>query len=132
MKHLSEDELIELYYGEGASAANTHLHACRECSTQYAEFKRSLDAVRPVAVPHRSAQYGERVWQSLEPQLIPYQKTKLGWSRWLHWRAAVLAVGCAMLLAVVFLGGRYWSGTRRRKRTWRRIRKRRSAWSWWC
>ena len=32
MKHLSEDELIELYYGEGTSAANAHLRACRECS----------------------------------------------------------------------------------------------------
>ena len=108
MKHLSEDELIELYYGEGTSAANTHLHTCQECSAQYAEFKRSLDAVRPAAVPHRSAQYGERVWQSLESQLIPYQKTTSSWSRWTHWRAAVLAVGCAMLLAAVFLGGRYW------------------------
>jgi uncharacterized membrane protein YcjF (UPF0283 family) len=108
MKHLSEDELIELYYGEGASTANTHLHACRECSGQYADFKRSLDAVRPAAVPHRSAEYGEHVWQRLEPRLIPYQKTKSGWSRLSYWRAAVLAVGCAMLLAAVFLGGRYW------------------------
>jgi hypothetical protein len=108
MKHLSEDELIELYYGEGASAANTHLQACRECSAQYAEFKRSLDAVRPAVVPHRSAEYGERVWQSLEPRLIPYQRAKSGWKRLTHWRAAVLTVGCAMLLAAVFLGGRYW------------------------
>jgi uncharacterized membrane protein YcjF (UPF0283 family) len=108
MKHLSEDELIELYYGQGASAANTHLHACRECSAQYAEFKRSLDAVRPAVVPHRSGEYGEHVWQSLEPRLVPYQKTTSGWSRLSHWKAAVLTVGCAMLLAAVFLGGRYW------------------------
>lgn len=108
MKHLTEDDLIELYYGEGASAANTHLRACRECSAQYAEFKRSLDAIHPASVPHRSADYGERVWQSLEPRLIPYQKTQSSWSRWSHWRAAVVAVGCAMLLAAVFLGGRYW------------------------
>ena len=32
MKHLTEDELVELYYGEGTSAANAHLGACRECS----------------------------------------------------------------------------------------------------
>ena len=108
MKHLSEEELIELYYGEGASAANTHLAACHECSAQYTEFKRSLDAVRPAEVPHRSVEYSERVWRNLEPRLVPYQKPKPGWSRWSHWRGAVLAVGCGVLLAAVFLGGRYW------------------------
>ncbi len=108
MKHLNEDELIELYYGEGTSAANTHLHACRDCSAQYADLKRSLDAIRPAAVQHRSAQYGERVWENLRPQLIPYQKARSGWRGWAHWRTTVLAVGCAMLLAAVFLGGRYW------------------------
>jgi hypothetical protein len=107
MKHLSEDELIELYYGEGGSAANTHLQACRECSAQYAEFKQGLDAIRPAAVPHRSAEYGERVWETLRPQLIPYQK-KTGWRGWAQWKAAALVIGCAMLLAAVFLGGRYW------------------------
>jgi hypothetical protein len=108
MKHLTEDELIELYYGEGASAANTHLEACRECSRTYAELTRSLEEIRPVAVPQRSANYGEHVWETLRPQLIPYEKKTAGWHGWAAWRAAAMAVGCAMLLAAVFLGGRYW------------------------
>ncbi len=108
MKHLGEEELIELYYGEAATEANTHLRACRECSAKYAEFKQSLDAIRPAAVPPRSADYGERVWDSLQSQLIPYQKKTAAWRRWAHWRATALAVSCAMLLAVAFFGGRLW------------------------
>jgi hypothetical protein len=108
MKHLSEDDLVEVYYGEGTSAANTHLRACRECSAQYAEFKQSLDAIRPAQVPARSAEYGAGVWEALRPQLIPYEKKAAGWRGWAQWRAAALLVGCAILLVAVFLGGRYW------------------------
>lgn len=108
MKHLSEDELIELYYGEGTIPANTHLEGCRECSAKYAEFRQSLETIRPAAVPKRGAAYGDLVWKTLRSQLIPYQKRTAGWRGWAHWRAPALAVGCAMLLAAVFLGGRYW------------------------
>jgi hypothetical protein len=115
MKHLGEDELIELYYSEGTSDANKHVRACRECSAKYAEFRQSLDAIRPEAVPQRSADYGERVWQTLQPRLIPYQKKTAGWRGWAHWRATAVAVSCAMVLAGAFLGGRYWERTATRK-----------------
>jgi len=108
MKHLTEDELIEMYYAEGTSAASAHLEACRECSRKYAEFSRSLEEIRPAAVPQRSANYGEQVWEALRPQLIPYEKKAAGWRGWAGWRATAIAVGCAMLLAAAFLGGRYW------------------------
>lgn len=107
MKHLSEEDLIELYYGEGSSAANFHVQACRECSAQYAELRQTLEAVDPATVPQRSADYGDRVWESLRPRLIPYQKKSAGWRTWTQWRAAALTVGCAMLLAATFIGGRY-------------------------
>ena len=108
MKHLDEEELIELYYGEGTGEADAHMKACRECSTQYARFKRSLDAIGSTAVPQKSADYGDRVWEALRPQLIPYQKKAAGWRGWANWRAAALLAGCAMVLAAVFVGGRYW------------------------
>ena len=108
MKHLVEDELIEVYYGEGTSAANAHLKACRECSAQYDRFKQSLDSIQPSAVPQRRADYGESVWERLQPQLIPYQKKRANWLGGTQWRAAALAIGCAVLLAAMFLGGRYW------------------------
>jgi hypothetical protein len=108
MKHLGEDELIELYYGECTSAANAHLQACRNCSERYAEFKQSLDAIQPEAVPQRNAEYGDRVWESLRSQLIPYQKKAAGWRAWVQWRPTALTLSCAMLLALAFFGGRYW------------------------
>jgi hypothetical protein len=115
MKHLSENELIELYYGEGSGAASAHLKACRECSAKYAELKRGLDAIQLAPMPQRSADYGNRVWESLRPRLIPYPKRLAGWRAWAHWRATALAVSCAMLLAVAFVGGRYWERTTTRK-----------------
>ena len=115
MKHLNEDELIELYYGESTSEANTHVRACRQCSAQYAGLKQSLDTIRPAAVPQRTAEYGERVWETLRPQLIPYQKKKAGWRGWQHWRVATVAVSCAMVLAAAFFGGRYWERTATKK-----------------
>jgi hypothetical protein len=108
MKHLSEEELIDLYYGEGEGSASAHVKVCQECAAQYAEMKQSLDAMRVAAVSERDALYGERVWQVLEPRLIPYEKKTRGWFQWPQWKAATLALSCAMLLAVAFVGGRYW------------------------
>ena len=108
MNHLREDELLDLYYGEETGEAAAHVKACRECSAQFSKFKRSLDAIESTPVPQRSADYGDRVWETLRPRLNPYEKKSAGWRSWMHWRAAGLLVGCAVVLATVFLGGRYW------------------------
>jgi hypothetical protein len=108
MNHLSAHELIELYYAEGTSAADAHLNACRECSAQYSKVKRSLDSIGSTAVPQRSPEYGDRVWETLKPQLIPYEKKTLGWRGWTYWKTAAMLASCAILLTAVFLGGRYW------------------------
>jgi hypothetical protein len=108
MNHLGDEEMVELYYGEGTSAHEAHLKACRQCSAQYAEFKRSLDAIAPISVPQRNAEYGDRVWTNLRSQLIPYQKRTAGWRSWANWKTVAVAARCAIALAAVFLGGRYW------------------------
>jgi hypothetical protein len=108
MNHLGDEEMIDLYYGEGTSASEAHVKGCRQCSTQFADLKSSLDAVSPAAVPQKGTDYGDRVWQKLEPVLIPYQKKAAGWWIWTNWKAAIAVAGCAIVLAVVFVGGRYW------------------------
>jgi hypothetical protein len=108
MKHLSEEELVELYYGEASNGACAHRQACRECSARFAELQQSLDAVRPAAAARRGVDYGERVWESLRLQLVAYEKKRAAWRGWTQWKAATLAVGCALLLAAAFVGGRYW------------------------
>ena len=108
MKHLGEDELIEVYYGEAASDAEAHLKACRECTAQFSKLKQSLDAISPVAVPQRGADFGDHMWQELRPQLIPYERKKANWFAWAQWKVAVMAFGCVALLVAVFFGGRFW------------------------
>jgi hypothetical protein len=108
MRHLSEEELIEVYYGEASGAASEHARVCRECGAQLAELQRDLEGAKMAAVPARGADYGEIVWQSLRPRLIPYEKKRAGWRGWEQWRLAMLAVGCAALVAAAFVGGRVW------------------------
>jgi hypothetical protein len=108
MKHLSEEELIDLYYGAAEHASSAHLQACRTCSAQYAALKKNLSAIQTIAVPHKDTQYGEQVWGTLLPRLIPYEKKVSAWREWAQWRAITLSLGCAMLVAAAFVGGRYW------------------------
>ncbi|HEY1576498.1 MAG TPA: hypothetical protein VGF82_05420 [Terracidiphilus sp.] len=108
MKHLGEEEFIEMYYGEATGPADTHLRACRDCSAKYAEFKHSMDTIQVPVVPKKDSEYGERVWETLRPELIPYEKKTARWHGWTQWRVAALAVSFAMLLTAAFLGGRYW------------------------
>jgi hypothetical protein len=110
MKHLSEEELIALYYGEAAENrdAAAHLRACRECSARSAELKQDLEGIRPAPVPQRSAQYGEDVWQRLRPVLVAYERQPRRWLAGVSWKAAGLVAACALLMAVAFVGGRAW------------------------
>lgn len=115
MKHLSEEEQLDIYYEEGSEAAKAHLRACRECSTEFAKFKRSLDEIKPGDVPQRGPEYGDYVWQALRPQLIPYEKKTAGWRGWNWWKTATAAAACMALLTVAFIGGRYWENSKRNR-----------------
>ena len=113
MNHLSEEEQLDIYYEEGSEAAKAHLKGCRECSGEYAKFKRSLDAIKPEHVPQRGPEYGDCVWQALRPQLIPYEKKAAGWRGWSWWKIATATAACMALLTAAFLGGRYWENSKR-------------------
>jgi hypothetical protein len=109
MKHLNEAELIEHYYEESADMADRerHLKACPTCAKSYADLRRDLEAVKPLAPPARGADYGEQVWQSLRASLPVYEKPR---SRTLSrfWQPLAWATACAMLVAVAFYAGRQW------------------------
>ena len=108
MKHLSEEEQMDMYYEEGSEAVKAHLKACRECAADYAKFKRSLDQIKTEDVPQRGPDYGDFVWQALRPQLIPYEKKTTGWRGWSWWKMATAAAACLALMTAAFIGGRYW------------------------
>jgi hypothetical protein len=114
MKHLSEEEQLDIYYEDGSEAAKAHLRGCRECSAEYAKFKRSLDAIKPESVPQRGPEYGDCVWQALRPQLIPYEKKTAGRRGWTWWKTATAAFACLALVTAAFIGGGYWEHTKNR------------------
>ena len=78
MKHLNEAELIEHYYEESASTADCerHLKACAACAKRYAELRRDLDGVKPLAPPVRGEDYGEQVWQSIRASSAGLRKAE--------------------------------------------------------
>jgi hypothetical protein len=110
MKHLTEEELIEHYYGEAASAASVahHLLKCNLCAEDYAALRQDLAAIKPSAVPMRDAQYGEQVWQPLRTSLPVYEKQKRGWLNFNIRKSLSYATACALLVAVAFFAGRQW------------------------
>jgi len=108
MKHLNEEELILLYYGERAgSGAGGHLETCDVCQASFRSMALVLDAMDGLPVPERGAEYGSRVWQQLAPQLekerVPWWKNLAGW---LEPRRMAVAGAMAALLIAAFLAGR--------------------------
>jgi hypothetical protein len=107
MEHLTEENLVERYYGEDECEAELHLKHCGDCASAYAALEADLADMIDPHVPMRDEDYGEDVWRSLSPSLRLYPDhrstgPKLGW-----WLAIGAATTCA-LLAMAFHAGRLW------------------------
>ena len=113
MKHLTEEELIEQAYGEGAGGAAQHLSECGECAASLAEVKNDLADLDRVEAPQPDADYGERVWQAISGSLVRYEAPR---RRWLGlgpmqaglMRGLTYAAACGLLVATAFYAGRKW------------------------
>lgn len=107
--HLSEEELVEHYYGEGARPpVERHLKACAECAANYVRLQRDLGEVKPLTPPARGEEYGDRVWQSIRGSLPVYEKRKGNWLSFSQWKPMVLVAACALLMVSAFVAGREW------------------------
>ncbi len=109
-KHLSEEELIEHYYGESAPAthAGRHLKACAKCSVEYSALERDLSGVKSLTPPARGESYGEEVWRSIRGSLKAYEAQKWRWPSLGFRRPLALVAACALLMVVTFVAGRVW------------------------
>ena len=58
MKHLTEEELVERYYGETSPETARHLDTCRECEAAYAALQTDLGEIPAVPPPpHQQKRY---------------------------------------------------------------------------
>jgi len=109
MKHISEEQLIDYYYGEAESPAaiGEHLEACRNCAQAYSSLTNDLEEIKPVAVPARDAAYGEEVWRSIRESVPAYKSPKSksfrGWFG-SNWGFAAVATACLLLVTTFFAG----------------------------
>jgi hypothetical protein len=107
MNHLTEEQLVEHYFAEGANrvVVETHLRICSRCEQVYQEISDAL-AVRPPEPPAREPAFGKRIWQSIQGSLRPYPATPK--RRHFSWPGFVLAGACLLGLAAAFFVGALW------------------------
>lgn len=107
MKHLSEEQLMELYYSEEGPEVVRHLDTCLDCARAYEALQADLADMKPVQPPPRSEAYGQLVWASIADRLPIYAPSKKRWILHPLWLSLGAATACALLVAA-FYGGRMW------------------------
>jgi hypothetical protein len=108
MKHLTEEQLIDLYYNEPSPESKRHLDTCDECADAYQALRSDLADMRSVEPPPRSAKYGEQVWQSISDSLPANGPARRTWYRRNLWLGLSAAAACGLLMAAGFYAGRVW------------------------
>jgi hypothetical protein len=112
MTHLTDEQLIEHYLAEGGNrvVVETHLRICSRCEQAYEEICNAMGVRVPEPLA-RERGYGERVWRSIQGELVPYppkaKRSHFSWPR------LVLASACLFGLAAAFIGGSLWERSRR-------------------
>jgi hypothetical protein len=101
MNHLSEDQLVSVYYDSPDTQQQDHLNSCPQCQMSFARLRQFLDDSRDFPVPDRNSSYGAEVWARLQPRLIP-PAPRPGWLRWWAWAPAL-----ATVVAMAFFAGAF-------------------------
>jgi hypothetical protein len=104
MKHLSEEDLVLLYYdepgvAEGSKTALVHLAECVDCRAAAESVAQTLNACNEWSPPAADAELGRSVWARLAPQL-DRRPAAYGRRTWL------MAAAVAALVIAAFFAGR--------------------------
>lgn len=108
MNHLSEEQLIELYYSHTGPEAPRHLDTCAECARAYEALQSDLADLRATEPPARDVHYGEQVWQAIAERLPIYAQQPRPWYRQPLWLGLCSAAACGVLMVAAFYAGRLW------------------------
>lgn len=90
MHHLTDEDLVLIYYGE---APRAHVDTCAGCRERFHQLQRLLNTMDAAPVPERDAAYGARVWENVRTR-ESRRAGRIGWS----WVGAIAA---AAVLAVM-------------------------------
>jgi hypothetical protein len=108
--HVTDDELILHFYGESPNEApriDQHLGECGECQANWATLQRTMQMVDSAEIADAPAGFERVMWAKIQPQLPP-RRARLSW--WSP-RAWAPIAGLAAVIALAFVGGRFWPGT---------------------
>lgn len=110
MNHLSQEQLVEYYYGENAdnTIVDEHLQGCSACAETFAELQSDLAAIKAIEPPARDADYDDHLWNSLTGSLPPRPTHRRSWFPGNLLRGLSYAAACALLVAGGFYAGRLW------------------------
>jgi len=110
MTHLSDDELVLMFYGEGGGlpGAEAHVSGCQACRTRFESLASELGGLGDAPVPERDESYGALVWERLKPRLDA--EPRHGWreaiAAALSGPRLAMAGAAALLVAAAFVAGR--------------------------
>ena len=98
MSHLSQEQIVEVYYGE---RGREHLAECAACKASFDQLTSVLEMAGEFGVPERGEGYGREVWARLSPRLV--KRPRFVWAP-RRWAMAGLV---AALVVAAFLAGRF-------------------------
>jgi len=71
MNHLSEDDLVLLFYGEADDDLRAHFGGCAECRSAMGTLESLLATLREDDVPERGEEFSRAIWERVKPQRAP-------------------------------------------------------------
>ena len=105
--HVTDDDLILHFYGENARAAaeiDGHLATCEACRANWSTLQRTLQLVDTAEVADAPEGFERVMWARVQPQL----PVRAAVSPWWAPRLWLPAASLAAVIALSFLGGRFW------------------------
>jgi hypothetical protein len=102
--HISEEDLVLLYYKEPGVPAATRAHVleCPQCAAAAEGLARTLNACNEWLPPEPEAEFGRSVWAQIAPRMEARRRPLFsGW-----FKVAVAVAATAALLVVAFVAGR--------------------------
>jgi hypothetical protein len=110
-RHLTDDEMILLHYGElkDAASAERHLSSCDQCRSGLEALANSLAPLAQLEVPERGPEYGAQVWERIAQRMEPRAGSASRASRSLLMHRSAWAIAAAMIvmLAAGFMAGHF-------------------------